>query len=148
MKNFLIVALLLFNLLLLGCSVKYTANPVTNIDRISKEVCIIEDTNISPDFLPAYRTALEKKGYVVRVLNPGSSITSCPLTSTYTGSWSWDMVMYMSYAEIVVYRSGIKAGDALYEAPPGGWALTTKIYDSTETKVTTMVDKLFLNVIR
>jgi hypothetical protein len=148
MKNILIVALLLFNLLLFGCSVKYTANPATNIDKISKEVCIIEDTKINPDFLPLYRIALEKKGYIVRVLSTGSSITSCPVTSTYTGSWSWDFVMYMSYAEIVVYRSGTKVGDAVFEAPPAGWSLTPRIYDSTEIKITTMVDKLFPNAIR
>ena len=145
MKKTLIAAFLSFNLLLFGCSVKYTANPVTTLDMSSKEICIIEDTRVRESFLPAYRNALGKKGFVVRILSPGSDIASCPLTSTYTGRWSWDFVLYMAYAEIVVYHNGTKAGDALYEAPRAGWALTTDIYDSTEMKIATMVDKLFPN---
>jgi hypothetical protein len=145
MKKTFIATFLSFNLLLLGCSVKYTANSVTNLDMSSKEICVIEDTRVRESFLPAYRTALEKKGFIVRVLIPGSDIASCPLTSTYTGRWSWDFVLYMAYAEIVVYRNGTKAGDALYKAPRAGWALTTDIYDSTETKIATMVDQLFPN---
>jgi hypothetical protein len=49
----------------------------------------------------------------------------------------------MAYAEIIVYRNGTKAGDALYKTPPAGWSLTTDIYDATELKIATMVDKLF-----
>ncbi len=143
MKKILTAAFLLFNLLLIGCSVKYTANSVTTVDMSSKEICVIEDTRVRESFLLAYRTALEKKGFAVRVLNPGSDIASCPLTSTYTGRWSWDFVLYMAYAEIVVYRNGTKVGDALYKAPRAGWALTTKIYKATEIKIAKMVDQLF-----
>jgi hypothetical protein len=143
MKKTLIAVFLLLSVLLLGCSVKYTANSVTNLEVSSKEICVIEDTSVRESFLPAYRTSLEKRGFTVRVLSLGSDIASCPITSTYTGRWSWDFVPYMAYAEIIVYRNGTKAGDALYEAPRAGWALTTDIYDATELKIETMVDKLF-----
>ncbi len=143
MKTSLIAAFLLFYLLLLGCSVKYTANSVTNLNISSKEICIIEDTSVREPFLAVYRNALGKKGFVVRTLSPGSDIASCPLTSTYTGEWSWDFVSYMSYAEIFVYRDGILAGNALYKAPCCGWALTFKIYEKTDTKIAKMVDQLF-----
>ena len=49
----------------------------------------------------------------------------------------------MSYAEIVVYRNGIFVGNALYEAPCCGWALTFKIYEKTDNKLAKMVDQLF-----
>lgn len=143
MQKTLITAFIFFNLMLFGCSVKYTTNPVTALDKNLGEICIVEDARVRESFLPAYRTALEKKGFTVRVLSPGSDVASCPITSTYTGRWSWDFVLYMAYAEIVVYRNGAKAGDALYEAPRAGWALTTDIYDSTELKIATMVDQLF-----
>jgi len=53
--------------------------------------------------------------------------------------------MYMASAEIVVYKNGTKVGDALFDAPKAGTALTTEIYDSTEVKITKMVDQLFPN---
>jgi hypothetical protein len=145
MKKTLIAAFLFFNLLLLGCSVKYSAEPITSLDTSSNEICVIEDKNTNEEFLPAYRNVLEKKGFVVRILTPGSDIAICPLTSTYMGNWSWDFVMYMAHAEIFVYKNGTKAGAALYDAPKAGTALTTEIYDSTETKIAKMVDKLFPN---
>ena len=143
MKKTLIVVFLSFSSLLLGCSVKYTANPVANLEMNSKEICIIEDPRVRGPSLPACRTTLENKGFAVRVLSPGSDIASCPITSTYTGRWRWDFVLYMAYAEIIVYRNGTKAGSALYKTPPAGWSLTTDIYDATELKIATMVDKLF-----
>jgi hypothetical protein len=146
MKKILIASFLLFIPLLSGCSVKYAANSVAVGDMSSKEICVIEDTSVNKAFLPAYRAALEKKGFTVKTLRQGSALSACPLTSTYTGRWSWDFVLYMASAEIVVYRNGAKAGDAVYDAPKAGWALTTEIYDSTETKITQMVNKLFPDV--
>jgi hypothetical protein len=143
MKKVLIVVVLIFYSLLLGCSVKYSAHPLTDFDVQSSEICVVEDKDINEEFLPAYRSALENKGFVVRILSPGSDINSCLLTSTYTGSWSWDFVMYMASAEIIIYKNGIKAGDALFDAPKAGTALTTEIYDSTEVKIAKMVDQLF-----
>ena len=143
MKKIFVASVFSFNLLFFGCSVSHIANPVTNIETGSKEICVIEDTRVRESFLPAYKAALEKKGFSVRILSPGADVASCPLTSTYVGRWSWDFVLYMAYAEIVVYRNGTKAGDALYKAPRAGWALTTKIYEATETKIAKMVDQLF-----
>jgi hypothetical protein len=49
----------------------------------------------------------------------------------------------MAWAELIAYKDGVRAGDALYSAPTGGWAMTTRIYESTESKVNTMVSQLF-----
>src|SRR3990167_855626 len=78
-------------------------------------------------------------------LAPESNPASCPLTTTYVGRWSWDFKLYMAYAEIVVYRNGIRAGDALYKAPSAGWSMTTEIYEATEQKIEKMVNQLFPN---
>jgi hypothetical protein len=49
----------------------------------------------------------------------------------------------MSQARIQVYRSGNSAGEAIYDAPKGGFAMTTRIYESTESKIETMISQLF-----
>jgi hypothetical protein len=108
-----------------------------------KRWCVVEAPQVNETFLPAYRGALERRGFSVEVLSPSSAVTACPLTSTYYARWSWDFVTYMSHAKIVVYRDGIEAGDALYDAPKAGVSLTTRIYEPTESKVATMVDQLF-----
>jgi hypothetical protein len=143
MKKILIATSCLLSLLPLGCTIVTTANPVLLQQSDLKEMCVIEDTAVNQSFLPAYKAELEKKGFSVRILSPGSDVGSCPFTSTYVGRWSWDFVPYMAYAELVVYRNGTKAGDALYDAPRAGWALTTKIYEATETKIAGMVGQLF-----
>ena len=143
MKKASIVFTLLFFLFLIGCSVKFSANPPANLNMTTNEICVIKNQDTNDEFLPAYQLALENKGFVVRVLDPEADIDTCPLTSTYAGSWSWDFVMYMAAAEIIIYKNGIRVGDALYDAPKAGWAMTPRIYDSTEEKVCKMVDKLF-----
>jgi len=130
-------------LILCGCTITQTARPVPFHAADAKEMCVIEDPRVDETFLPAYKAALERKGFSVKVLQAGSPIQSCPLTSTYYARWSWDFVPYMSLAKIVVYRDGKEEGDAVYDAPKAGWALTFRIYESTQSKIDTMVDQLF-----
>lgn len=76
----------------------------------------------------------------------GSSVDSCKLVSDYIGTWSWDFKTYMATAKINVYESGKLIANASYSAPRGGWAMTTKIYESTETKIRGMLEILFPNL--
>ena len=126
-----------------GCTITQTARPVSLREGDARQICIVEDPRVNETFLPAYTAALQKRGFSVKLLHPGSALTSCPLTSTYYARWSWDFVTYMSHATVVVYRDGTQAGDALYDAPKAGFALTDRIYESTSSKVATMVDQLF-----
>ncbi len=128
-----------------ACTITQVANPVP-ADQITEngmEMCVVEDPTVDESFLPAFRTALETKGFSVRLLPAETEVGACPLSATYLGKWSWDFVPYMAYAKIVIYRDGRAVGDALYEAPRAGWSMTTKIYATTEVKVATMVDQLF-----
>jgi hypothetical protein len=142
-----VVTALLFTAIC-GCTITQTASPVSFQESEVRQLCVIEDPKVFDDFLPTYRAALERKGFSVKVLDPGSPVTSCPLTSTYYALRSWDFVTYLSHAVIVVYRNGTKAGEALYDAPKAGVALTFRIYESTDSKITTMVDQLFPTVTR
>ena len=48
-------------------------------------------------------------------------------------------------AKIVVYRDGKEVGDAIYDSPKAGMSLTFRIYESTASKIETMVNQLFPN---
>lgn len=89
----------------------------------------------------AYTKALRRKGFSTRELAPGSSINHCPIVTTYTGRWSWDLALYMSYAEIKVYESGRQVGSASYDSRWGGGRLD-KFVDA-ENKISEMTDQLF-----
>jgi hypothetical protein len=104
---------------------------------------VIEHPDVNKEFLPALQDSLMRKGFRVNVLEANAAVSACPLTATYLGKWSWDFVPYMAYGEIVIYQDGTRVGDALYKSPRGGWALTTRIYESTAEKVGVMVDQLF-----
>lgn len=139
----LLPATLLLCTALSGCTITQTANPVSLPETDAREICVIRDPRVFDEFLPTYKAALERKGFSVQLLEPGSAVGSCPLTSTYTALRSWDFVTYMSHAIITVYRDGAKAGEALYDAPKAGFAMTFRIYESTDSKIATMVDQLF-----
>ncbi len=138
MKKILIVSTCVLNFLLLGCTIRYTANPIfiPKVDR--KEICVIE-AEAYGNFLVSYKKALEAKGFSVKLLSRGSDVAACPLSSTYQSVWSWDLAMYMSRAQIFVFRNGILTGNALYASSDGA----LKKYGGTEEKIAKMVDQLF-----
>lgn len=143
MKN---VILMVFSFLFIqGCSVKYTVEPASEIASYAQEICVVENPEIKPEFLDAYIPLLEGKGFTVRKLTANSSLDSCSILSTYAGKWSWDFKTYMSFAEIKIYKDGVEVGKAIYQAPTGGMAMTTKIYEETKVKVKGLVDQLFPN---
>ncbi|MDU8498575.1 hypothetical protein RYB01_05185 [Pseudomonas syringae] len=57
-----------------------------------------------------YVRLLTEKGFHTRQIPLGSSPSSCPLTTTYIGTWSWNMAIYMSYADIRVHQFGSRWG--------------------------------------
>ena len=56
-------------------------------------------------------------------------------------SRSWDLTIFMSYANIRVYKNGVLEGEALYDATGGG--LTLSKFIDAETKVRELVNQLF-----
>lgn len=122
-----------------ACSITQTVNPVPPLDTNS--ICIINNENARETFRDAYKRALEKKNYVVKVLPTSAVITDCSVSSTYTANWRWDLAMYMAYAEIIVFKNGQKAGDAVYSSLSGGANMGKFIH--AETKINELVDLLF-----
>ena len=135
------VWLLALVVLAAGCSIRQDVKPVTPAQLSSKEICVRQNAEVRANFLDAYRKALESKGFTVRVLEPTAGITACPLLSTYSANWRWDLTMYMAYAEMRVYRDGNEIGKAVYDALMGGGRMDKFI--NADEKVRELVAQLF-----
>jgi hypothetical protein len=123
----------------LACTITQEVEPLARTP--TPEVCIIEDPDVREGFLAEYTATLRARGYDVRVLPSGASLDACTVTSTYTARWSWDITIYMSYAQIKVFVDGQLAGQALYDARRGS-ANTDKFIDA-EPKIRELVSELF-----
>ncbi|PYO45778.1 MAG: hypothetical protein DMD84_27825 [Candidatus Rokuibacteriota bacterium] len=132
---------LLVGLALVACSIKQNVRPVTSADLATREICIRENKTVREGFLEAYRQALESKGFSVRMLDPDAGIRACPLLTTYTANWRWDLALYMAYAELTVFRDGNEIGKATYDALMGGGRMDKFI--KADEKVRELVSQLF-----
>lgn len=125
-------------LLFTGCSIQQTVEP-TSVSA-GGELCIVENKAVRDGFLNELKTSLAANGLSYKVLPENSSLVACEWTATYTARWTWDMALYMSYAEIKVYRNGAPDGSALYDSTRGG-ANMSKFIDA-EVKIRELVDQL------
>lgn len=131
-----------FALLASGCSITQTVTPAALSSDLSPEICMIPADGLREGFNTTYVRVLTEKGFHTRQIASGSSPSSCPLTTTYVGTWSWDMALYMSYADIRVYQYGKQIGQAEYDSRRGGGRVIDKFIDA-EKKITEMVNQLF-----
>ena len=75
------------------------------------------------------------------MLDPDAGIRACPLLTTYTANWRWDLALYMAYAELTVFRDGNEIGKATYDALMGGGRMDKFI--KADEKVRELVSQLF-----
>jgi hypothetical protein len=135
-----ILSIALLPLAVMGCSIQQTVSPIGRFE--GRQVCIVENPAVSQDgFLKTYRRVLMEKGYEVKLLPPASTLTACPITSTYTANWRWDLALYMAYADIRVYKDGQSSGQAVYDSRSGGANMGKFI--KGETKIEELVNQLF-----
>lgn len=126
-------------LLVTGCTITQQVKPVSELG--TREVCLVQDPAVRAGFLRTYRDTLQGLGYAVKLLPPGSNLDACPVVSTYLGRWSWDLGLYMSYAEIKVYKNGTLTGSALYDSTKGGGNMNKFI--KGDEKIRELVSQLF-----
>jgi hypothetical protein len=125
--------------LLAGCAIQQRVTPVNGLT--TPEVCIIENIAVRAGFSEELRNSLASKGYQARMVAANSPTSVCPVSVTYVGRWTWDLRLYMSYAEIKVFSAGQPAGEAVYDSTGGG-ATLSKFIDAS-VKIRELVDKLF-----
>jgi hypothetical protein len=136
-----ICVVLLGGLSLSACSIKETVKPVGRETVSTAEVCIIENPAVRQGYLPQFQQALREQGYKVKTLGADASTRDCPTVCTYTARWSWDLTTYMSYSQILVFRNGEKAGEAVYDSRHGGGRLDKFIH--ADEKIHEQVVELF-----
>lgn len=130
----------LASLLLAGCAINQVVKPV--VPFAGTQVCIVVNPAVSQaGFLATYSRVLAQKGFTVRQLPPGSPVTECPVTSTYTANWRWDLGLYMAFADIRVFSNGQQSGQAVYDAMRGG--ANMKKFIKGEAKIEELVNQLF-----
>ena len=129
----------LATLLLSACAIHQTVKPVPQ-GRYT-EICVVESPSVRKGFLDEYKRALEANGLVVRLLPMVTPVDTCPLVSTYNARGSWDLRLYMAYAELKVFVDGKPAGEALYDATQGAGS-PDKFIDAGK-KIRELTDQLF-----
>ena len=121
-----------------GCSIQQSIESA-EIER-EATLCIIENPAVREGFLTTLKSSLSERGISHRVVRSGAIPNACRWTASYNARWSWDLALYMSFAEISVYRDGRLDGKALYDATGGG-ANMGKFIDA-ETKIRELVNAL------
>lgn len=104
------------------------------------ELCIIENAEVREGFLKEFQAALSNKGIPHKLVKEDAVPESCEWTSTYIARWTWDVSLYMSYAEIKIFHKGSLDGEAKYDSTKGG-ANMSKFIDA-EPKIRELVDTL------
>jgi hypothetical protein len=104
---------------------------------------MIPAAGLREGFNTTYTAQLRSKGFQTRELPPGSPPANCALSTTYIGTWSWDLALYMSFADIQVFENGRRIGQALYDSTSGG-ARMGKFIDA-QRKIIEMTNQLFPN---
>ena len=122
-----------------GGTIEQRVSPVATVD--SKEICVIENSRVRASFLEAYQRALQASGFAVRLLPESAPLSACSITSRYVAHWQWDIALYLAIAELRVYKDGLPAGQALYNATRA--AATTSKFVNAEEKVKELVQQLF-----
>lgn len=124
-----------------GCSIKQSVD-TADIDR-GATLCVIENTDVRVGFLSSMKSALAEKGVRYQIVSPDAVPAECLWTASYTARWSWDLALYMSFAEIQIYKDGMLQGKAFYDSTLGGANMGKFI--NADTKIKELVGSL-LNV--
>lgn len=132
------LSILVFLALTSACTIIQNVEPAEIVK--GEELCIIENPDVREGFLKELKLALSKKGVEHRVVSQETVPESCEWTARYLAKWSWDLSLYMSYAEIKIYHNGNLDGHAIYDST-GGSASSKKFIDA-EPKIRELVNEL------
>jgi hypothetical protein len=118
--------------------------PVSRNEQI-QHVCIKENSKVQvSDFLQVLEEGLDRHG-ITSESYLGKKPEHCEYILTYTALRSWDVVPYLSEAEIVIRKEGRRIAAASYHLRgKGGLALTK--YGNTRDKIAPVIDQLFARI--
>lgn len=124
---------------LVGCTA-VTVKPVDNMAELL-HVCIQENPKVQvTDFVPVVQRGFERHGVSSEVVT-GALPGHCEYVLTYSALRSWDVVTYLSQAELSLKRSGREVASAHYHLRnKGGLALNK--WKGTQAKIDPVMDEL------
>ncbi len=133
-KSFLIIVCVILS----ACSIKQVVEKA----EIPKEalLCVIENKDVREGFLKEFKHVLNSKSIPYKVINESSIPAECEWTATYVANWTWDLALYMSYAEIKVFQNGNLDGKAIYDSTKGGGNMS-KFIDA-KSKIRELMNEL------
>jgi hypothetical protein len=122
-----------------GCSIRTNVDPLT--DRSVRSVCIKENENVwTQGFLPALRAEFEQHGIKTSVYRDDRP-AECRYHALYTANWSWDLALYLEFADVQIFDGDRSIARATYDASEGAANLLGK-FGSTEAKLHDLMAKL------
>lgn len=126
--------------LILSACTSVTVMPVQRSENL-QHICIVNNPKVTvADFVPALEEGFQRHGISTSLVGEASH-TDCDTTLAYTALRSWDVVTYLSHAELQLWRNGAVIGSAQYHLKgKGGLALTK--WASTRDKMNPVIDEL------
>lgn len=126
-----------------GCySLRYSLNDSVRLSEAEK-IVVVRNPAVRAGFLDAIEKCLSDKGFVVEVVEPSAEIKDYKYALKYNAIWAWDLLLYLSDAEIRVYENGEQASEATFKVPLGYSNMNPAKYGSAEKKVCKMIDDIF-----
>lgn len=131
MKKILLIAFVS----ILGACVSKSVNKVSGISSGS-EICIVKNNKVSKDFFDAYDNTLRNAGFTTKeVSNPNE----CEIYTTYVAHFSMHWGLYLSRAQLDIYKNGKPVGSATYKAP----RMDPSKHGRVEAKIQKLVNEMF-----
>ena len=110
-------------------------------------VCIERNDKVKvDDFEDVLQEVIREHGLETTVFDNDTPPKACDVVLEYTALRSWDLVPYLSHAELWLKdKDGRMLGHAKYHINGGSWNFTPTKWTGTETKIRPVVEELFEN---
>jgi hypothetical protein len=122
-----------------GCT-SVQVRPVADATQL-QHVCIEVNERVSvPEFLEVVEEGIQRHGIKTERYK-GDRPAHCEVRLTYTARRTWDVVTYLSHAELWLDRNGRQLGHAMFHMRGKGGLAPTK-WRSTKAKMDPVIDEL------
>jgi len=123
-----------------------TSLNITPINKFSdfSHICIEDNPRVKAHNFVFTITDLFHDHQITSEVYKGDIPLHCEYTLKYTALQSWDYTLYLSHAELRLYKGKHKIGDATYHLNMRGFANVNK-WTSTESKMTPVISELLQN---
>lgn len=138
--------LFIFSVIVLSACTSVQIRPVEinlTSQEVITEVCIVKNPAVTiDDFVSVLESRLKYHHFKTQVITSAKE-AQCQYYLEYSAKRSWDIVTYLSWAELKVYSGGELVGSAEYRLRNKGGLSLTK-WKSVESKMNPVIDGLFI----